>query len=167
MNPSGIGGQRTSWTIQKKGKFLAELLRSANVSAAARLVGFSRSRIYVIRDEDPGFATDWDHARKTYAENVLEVEADRRAVEGVHHKTYYDKEGNVVGEERRYSDTLLIFRLKAIKKEEYAERSESNVNVKAEVTTMTPDDRRARIAILEAKLQPNILDATANGTHRS
>lgn len=144
----------TNFTPQKKGKFTAELRRSGNISEAARLIGFSRRRAYQIRGEDAEFAEEWDHALQGYAEQVLEVEADRRAVEGVHWKTYYDKDGNEIGEERRYSDTLLIFRLKGLKPKMYKERLEVGGDQENPIQIaqrMEPEQRKTRIDALITK----------------
>ena len=118
----------TKVTPQKKGKFLAELRRTGNATFASRTTGISRREWYRVRLEEADFAEEWDHARAAYAEEVLEPEADRRAVEGVTHQLYFDKDGNPVGEVRRYSDTLLIFRLKALKAEEYKDAVSSVVH---------------------------------------
>ena len=117
-------------TPQKKGRFLSVMRQTANATRAAAAIGVNRKTVYNWRDEDPEFAEAWLHARESYAEDVLEAEADRRAVEGVHHRTYFDKDGNAVGEERRYSDTLLIFRLKGLKPNEYKDVGAYEHNVK-------------------------------------
>jgi hypothetical protein len=49
----------------------------------------------------------------------MEQEADRRAIEGVDEPVFH--KGTVVGHIRKYSDTLLIFRLKALAPAKYRE----------------------------------------------
>jgi len=51
----------------------------------------------------------------------IEEEADRRAVEGTLEPVFY--QGFECGQVRRYSDTLLIFRLKALNPQKYRERA--------------------------------------------
>ena len=54
---------------------------------------------------------------------ALEDEATRRAVEGVEGPVFF--QGRQCGVVRKYSDTLLIFRLKAMRPEKYSERRET------------------------------------------
>lgn len=121
---------RTKATSKKKSEFLEALRTHGNVSRAAKESGLYRTSWYHIKEDDPDFSAEWDSAIVHYAETVLETEADRRAVEGVHHKIYFNEDGEPIGEERRYSDTLLIFRLKALKPLAYREgNSKVDVNV--------------------------------------
>lgn len=62
------------------------------------------------RHRDEKFARAWDAALEA-ATDVLEKEAVRRAVQGVDEPVYQG--GKQVGSITRYSDTLLIFLLKA------------------------------------------------------
>lgn len=112
---------RTKLTPQKKGKFLAQLRKAGNVSLAARSIGMARAYMYEVRGEDEALAAEWDDALQEYAEH-LEAEADRRATQGVTARLYFDEAGNVIGETRRYSDVLLMFRLKGLKPDVYKER---------------------------------------------
>ena len=100
-------------TPQRDGKFLAILRRTGNVCKAVAGSGYARRRVYEWREEDADFAEEWEAAVEEYATR-LEEEADRRAVEGYVKQTYVDEDGTVQ-EVRGYSDTLLIFRLKALK----------------------------------------------------
>lgn len=109
---------RKTATVKKREKFLNILKESGNVSTAAKRAGISRRIAYVWRDGDPLFAAEWDGAIDEYIEK-LELEADRRAHDGVTHRLYFDKEGKLIGEIRRYSDRLLMFRLKALRPEMY------------------------------------------------
>jgi len=91
-------------------KFLAALGETGNVTTAATAAGVSRQACYLLRDRDELFASAWDSALETAAD-LLEAEARRRAADGVDEPVYY--QGEVCGHVRRYSDTLLIFLLKA------------------------------------------------------
>lgn len=90
--------------------FLVELRATGNVSAAARAAGTCRSRCYDARRRDPDFAAAWADALEEAADR-LEMEAFRRAVEGVGEDRFF--RGDVVGRVTRYSDRLLMFLLKA------------------------------------------------------
>lgn len=129
---------RKKWSPEKRTKFLDALRKTGNMSQAAQSVGMGSRHMYNLREKDKEFAADWEAVMEEYAD-TLESEADRRAVEGVHVKTYFDKDGKVIGEERRYSDTLLIFRLKGLRPEKYKERMASEV-----VSTVRYEDDAAR-----------------------
>jgi hypothetical protein len=117
-------------TPRKKERFLEHLALTGNVSKSAEYASTARPFVYELKRSDPAFAAAWDDALLQYAER-LEDEADRRAVEGCVRKKFdkgipvIDPVTNVQYEEREYSDTLLIFRLKALKPDVYAERSKN------------------------------------------
>ncbi|MEC7236857.1 MAG: hypothetical protein VXW17_02435, partial [Pseudomonadota bacterium] len=90
--------------------FLAQLRETGNVSAAARAAGTCRSRCYEGRRRDPAFAAAWADALEEAADR-LEMEAFRRAVCGVGEDRFF--QGHIVGEVTRYSDSLLMFLLRA------------------------------------------------------
>lgn len=97
-------------------RFIAALRNSANVRAAAQASGISRAQVYRWRETMPTFAADWDEALDD-ALDVLEAAAWQRAQAGVLEPVY--QQGEKVGEVRRYSDTLLIFLLKANRPKKY------------------------------------------------
>lgn len=123
-------------------KFLRRLAATGNVTAACRSAKISRQTAYNARAEDPHFAAAWDEAL-IVATELLELEARRRAEKGVLDPIYF--QGQQVGKIRRYSDTLLIFLLKAHAPEKYRERLEvdqRSTNTNASVTVYLPDNRR-------------------------
>ena len=91
------------------------------MTQAARAVGFSRRTAYNYRESDPEFAAEWDDAIEEAVE-LLELEARRRAYDGVDEPVFY--RGMECGVVRKYSDNLTMFLLKAHKPEKYRERSE-------------------------------------------
>jgi hypothetical protein len=99
--------------------FLAQLRETGNVSAAARAAGTCRSRCYEWRRRDQAFAADWADALEEAADR-LEMEAFRRAVKGVDEDRFF--QGSVVGEVTRYSDSLLMFLLRARRPERFGPR---------------------------------------------
>jgi hypothetical protein len=90
--------------------FLKALEQSGNVSAAAAACGIHRTTAYLQRKTDREFAREWDEALEVACDS-LEHEARRRALEGCDEPVFY--EGSVCGHVRKYSDTLMIFLLKA------------------------------------------------------
>jgi hypothetical protein len=90
-----------------------------------------RRTAYQWRSDVPEFAAAWEEALDEAADR-MEREAFRRAVEGVE-KPVFGSMGQglgsgEVGRVREYSDTLLIFLLKAAKPEKYRERSEARMS---------------------------------------
>jgi len=90
--------------------FLAELANTCNVSEAARVAGIDRHAVYNHRDADPAFAAAWADAIEQGVE-ALELEARRRAMKGTTRPVFYM--GVECGQVQEYSDTLMIFLLKA------------------------------------------------------
>jgi hypothetical protein len=90
--------------------FLATLSESGNVGAACLKAGISRVTAYKHRAKDASFASLWESACEDAAD-TMEQEAFRRAVKGTRKPVYQG--GMKVGEVTEYSDTLLIFLLKA------------------------------------------------------
>ncbi len=95
---------------QKKGQFLTLLAEGHAVVHACVHSGLARSSAYHLRETDAAFHAAWDDALDAGVE-VLEQEAYRRAVQGTDRPIFQG--GDLVGTVREYSDTLLIFLLKA------------------------------------------------------
>jgi len=103
--------------------FLSALRNTGNVSASAKAAGVDRTTAYKakaasLQTKNATFAKGWDEAIEV-ATDLLEGEARRRAIAGVEEPVYY--RGEVVGAVRKYSDTLLIFLLKAHRPEKFRE----------------------------------------------
>lgn len=117
-----------------KKQFLEIYPAYGNIGDALKSVGLkSRNTFYAWLAADEQFEADFEEVKKDYIEK-LEKEADRRAIDGVNKPVFYkgqlvtDKKGNPVII-KEYSDTLLIFRLKALAPDVYRERVESKVDV--------------------------------------
>jgi hypothetical protein len=109
--------------------FLDALAESGNVSKAAAVAHITRPTAYALRNspDAPDFTEAWEDALEE-AGDLMELEARRRAVDGTQKPVFY--QGDIVGHIREYSDTLLIFLLKAAKPEKYRERtSTDNYNI--------------------------------------
>ena len=112
---------RTIRTPKKRKAFLTALATGASVSAACCAAKFGRRRAYDWRDADEAFAAEWEDALEA-GTDLMEDEMRRRAVEGVDEPRFHD--GEICGYVRKYSDTLLIFMLKARRPDKYKERGE-------------------------------------------
>lgn len=122
--------KRTKRTPLKKERFLDCLRRTGNVTAAIKFAGWGRELAYDLKKVDPEFSNGWEQALEIYTD-ALEAEADRRAVMGSLRPVFH--QGVQCGQVREFSDTLLIFRLKALKPEKYRERQQVEHSGKLDV----------------------------------
>lgn len=106
---------------ERKDRFLEELAKRANVSAAAKKAGVGRSTVYDWYRADEDFAKRWDEAVDV-AVDSLEKEAWRRARDGVLKPVY--QKGEKVGTVREFSDQLMITLLKAHRPDRYRDRQQ-------------------------------------------
>jgi hypothetical protein len=121
----------------KQRAFLAAYARTGNITAAARAAQCHRSQHYEWL-ADPAYAEAFLAAQEEAVE-ALELEARRRAAQGVLKPVYY--RGAVCGRVREYSDTLLIFLLKAARPEKYRD----NARIEHEVSGAGGGPLTARI----------------------
>lgn len=117
---------KTAKTPEKDKKFIDLIAGGSTVFDACAAVGYSYSSAYLYRKADPVFDAAWDDANEAAIQR-MEREADRRAIAGVAKPVYY--QGVEVGTIQEYSDTLLMFRLKAKRPEAYRERADVSVTV--------------------------------------
>jgi len=110
------------FTPGKRAAFIAELAKTGYPYPAAHEVGVSVGTVYHHRRTDPAFAEQWEKALEDNTQQ-LEKEAKRRAFEGILEDVYYA--GKRVGQQRRFSDNLLMFLLKGRKPEVYREKFEA------------------------------------------
>jgi hypothetical protein len=115
---------------KRREKFLLALAECANVTKACVTSGLLRRTAYRQREADEAFAGAWDKALDEGA-GILEDEAVRRAYEGTLKPVFY--KGEECGAIREYSDTLLIFLLKAHKPEKYKDRQHVEHDIKGGV----------------------------------
>lgn len=124
-------------------RFCARLAECGNVSAACLAAAVGRSTVYQRRDTEPAFASAMREALEV-STDALELEARRRAHDGLPRLKFHCglpimvpvlgpdglplvKDGQPVlvpYVEHEYSDTLLIFLLKAHRPKKYRERHE-------------------------------------------
>lgn len=107
------------WAEPWMGKFIDHLANGGTVSAACQLAVIGRATAYRHRQSDEDFALAWADAEEESTEK-LEEEAFRRAFKGVTKPVHY--QGLVVDFVEEYSDTMLIFLLKARRPDTYRDR---------------------------------------------
>lgn len=106
----------------KRRAFLAALsVTASNVKACLMADIDAKTPYNWLKQKNEAFLAAYEAARQI-AGDVLEAEAVRRAHDGVDRPVY--QQGRLVGYERVYSDTLLIFLLKGMRPEVYRERHE-------------------------------------------
>jgi cytochrome P450 len=104
-----------------KAAFLAAYAKDATLKVACELTGVGRRTHYDWIAQDPAYAQAFVDAEQV-ATDALESEARRRATEGTTEPVFY--QGQQCGSIRRYSDTLLIFLLKAKRPDQFRDRFE-------------------------------------------
>jgi len=140
---------RTKRSDDRKARFLAILAEGGSVKLAAEKAKIGRRTAYEWKAADPEFAAAWEEAVEA-GTDALEDEAKRRAYNGVDEPVFY--QGEQCGLVRKYSDTLLIFLLKARRPEKYRERTTTEVTGKDggpietrtqfDLSTLTTDELR-------------------------
>lgn len=96
----------------RQAAYLAAFVRSAGKATAAGTARVSMNTARKWQTEDPIFQPCFEMA-KGALNDVLVSECRRRAVEGVSITTY-DRNGQPIGEERKYSDAMLMFLIKGM-----------------------------------------------------
>lgn len=104
----------------KKTSVLEAITDLASVSAACKKCKIPRSTFYTWLEGDKDFRLRYKKALRL-GTKALEDEAIRRAFVGVSKPIF--QYGELVGYEKRYSDTLLMFMLKALAPNKYKERT--------------------------------------------
>lgn len=113
--------QLVRYTDEVHSKFLDHYAIHGRITKAAKYAGVHVSVIYQQKKIHPTLTEDMELALEKYRD-ILENEARRRGVEGTVKDIYY--QGEVVGEERQYSDRLLEMLLKKERPHEFRERKE-------------------------------------------
>lgn len=116
--------------VWEKG-FLAALAETGVVRYACRAADVDSGLVYARRQASPDFAAAWAQALEDAADS-LEEAAVERARDGI--IEYVVGKDGEVRENRKYSDTLLIFLLKGARPEKYRERVENRVSGQIDVT---------------------------------
>lgn len=129
----------------KKKIYLMSFIANGNHRESAKIAGIHRQTHYDWLKNDPVYKEAYDKALEMSAD-LLEAEAWKRATEGV--TSYrFDRYGTAVKDpvtgkpyvEHKYSDTLLIFLLKALRPEKYRENIRQTIS--------SDDDKPIRIVL--------------------
>ena len=112
--------------------FITALAEFGVVSHACAAAKIDRSTAYLQRKKYEDFAEAWKEALEIAAD-ALELEARRRAYEGVEEPVYGRGSGPnagtvKVGAIRKYSDTLMMFLLKGSRPEKFRERFDHSLH---------------------------------------
>lgn len=113
----------TRQTGRQKKRFLDSFREHGNVTRACRETEVARSTVYFWQEHDEDFGRDY-HVAEQEATEHLEEAAYERAVKGITQETPLYYRGKVVDTvvKTEYSDTLLIFLLKARAPEKYRDK---------------------------------------------
>lgn len=124
----------------KKAAFLAAYAASGVIRIATEAAGIHRNTHYKWLKDDSQYAEAFSRAHSDACDS-LENEARRRAVEGWDEPVFY--EGGQCGTKRKYSDTLLIFLLKANHPTKFGDKVETTHKGDASpVQIYIPENRR-------------------------
>ncbi|UAJ09563.1 hypothetical protein [Polymorphobacter megasporae] len=129
------------WTKQKQVGFINALAETGCVTDACRAVGMSTESAYALRRRYDAidFRMSWDLALD-YAVHRLADAALSRAIHGVAVPHYY--KGEVVGEHRRYNETLTMFILRYRDPMNYARSRD-----RQDVNDIHPEVRSENLAV--------------------
>ena len=125
-------------TPELREAFLANLREMPMVRRAALAAGIKwLNTLYDLRNRDPEFDREWrDALRIGYTR--LEDEAVRRGVEGTERPVFH--KGEVVGHVREYSDTMLMFVMKAVMPEKYRDAPKDEASTR-DTIILSEDDK--------------------------
>lgn len=127
LESSNVGSNVKSPNTPKNGEwidtFISAIMTGASVTRATRKAGVHITLPYKRRIEDEAFRNAWKQAADIGTE-LMEQEAARRAYHGTLKPVFH--KGQKCGFVREYSDTLMIFMLKARKPEVYREGIEDS-----------------------------------------
>lgn len=149
-------------------KFFGALREGQHVRDAARTAKVHCTTIYDRREADPAFRAAWDAAR-AIGTNELKAEARRRAYFGTLKPIFQG--GKKVGTVIEYSDTLLMFLIKA---RDPRYRDNHRVELQPVAPKEVSVDRRARIRelielaggrVIEQSLELPSAPRESNGHH--
>lgn len=119
---SGIGAgaqmravRKDGWTAKRRKLFMETLAVTCNVSESARTVGMNISSAYYLKQRDPGFAREWNHALCIGHEELLALMLRQALFGSEEEEIVLDGEGAVKSRKikRAYPHALAMGLLKA------------------------------------------------------
>ena len=147
-----------STSALRKEAFLHAFRSNGFIGISAKMAGVTRNGADYWRKTDPEFAKQFEVAKQEFLE-TMEAEADRRARGW--EEPVFNKDGEQIGVKPKHSDLMLIFRLKALAPEKYAEKRQVNQNVNVQLNpfqSLTPAQRAeelSRLQAIAARCQPS------------
>ena len=119
---------------------IENLIRGSDTHPAIEKEGIGKSQFYVELSKRPELAQRFkeaqyqrDKVRNAKRIESAEAELHRRAVDGWD-EPVFDIKGNHCGNKRRYSDACLIFMLKSLKPEVFADKPQALVQTNVSIT---------------------------------
>lgn len=142
-------------------RVLANILDGNNTHPAIEKEGISKRHFYRELNKHPECIErfkqaqlDRDKVRNVKRIEEAEKELHRRAVEGWE-EPVFDVKGNHCGNKRRYSDACLIFLLKSLKPEVFADKPQAlvqtNVNIATKSESEIMSEWRSKLGATETK----------------
>lgn len=128
--------RETVRTAQRDEIFFTAIENCHSVTTASAAAGYSKAVVYLWRKENAEFRQRWQDA-KTICADLLEEEADRRGRDGIDQPIFF--RGTQVGSKQKFSDALLLARLKAERPEKYRESAFSPPPVQQNLTIKIRD----------------------------
>lgn len=141
-----MSARRDAAQQAKKALFLTVFPDEGTVTHAAGRVGIDRATHYRWLHDDVDYARAFADA-EIQANDNMEREARRRAIEGTEEPVYQG--GKLIGHIRKYSDTLLIFMMKAAMPGKYRERVDVTLDIRQAVERLTADPAEREAAMAE------------------
>lgn len=157
----GLRARNEDWSRET---FLHELAETCMVSKAAEAAGVSRSTVYLERERNEEFAQRWADIDEAVIE-TLEEEAKRRALQGVTEPVV--SAGKRLGTVQKYSDSLMMFLLKAKRPHVYRERvdvAHSGEVKGGKVIFVAPDADEKRLGVAQILAEVGAVGGNGNGS---
>lgn len=128
-NPTHPTAKKGNPPADWQARFFASLRLYGNISYAAKAAKVTRTYVHDLKKTDVEFAALWADALDEAAD-ALEKAAWQRATKGVKKTKSFYHQGERVGEDviTEYSDTLLMFLLKATRPEKFRERYDHSIH---------------------------------------
>ena len=152
------------FTPARQTKFLDQLTEFGVIGLACKAASIDRSTILAYRAEDPQFARAFDDAMELHLDKC-EHEAYIRGVVGWLEPVFF--QGHQTGVVRKFSDQLLMFRLKGRRRKIFGDKTELKIKGKGDRTArdLTRQEREKRIAELIDKRNETVDTGESHAKH--
>lgn len=137
-----MAGKPFTFTPLARAEFLEELSVLGVANAAAAAAGIPLTVAIYHRQNDPTFAAEWASAIDRHGRTLMQ-QVRKMALDGLVTKEVRDAQGNVVVQERKYSERILLAYLRRMETGSWAER----VAVEQTVTGTVEHKHSGRIVV--------------------